>query len=186
MFSFFKKKPDPLELVRDECRQTTESLGAALHAALSGMDETLRKTATQVRRQGVAMEMLREAQEQKLEAVHALLVERHGQNQQLLLTFAEAFVLYIARQPDDEPLRQTVHKFSELLKSQGMETIWDLHQPFDDYRHQACDTRNDPAYPDGVVLEVVRPGFLVHGQANPPALVVVNKRIANFSIIQGE
>ncbi|GAB6060546.1 hypothetical protein JCM31598_36630 [Desulfonatronum parangueonense] len=187
MFSFWKKKPDPLELIRDECRQGTEALATSLEAALSGMEETLRKTATQVRRQGVALEMLREAQEQKLGAVHALLAERHGQDRRELLTFAEAFVLYIAsRTEEDESLRQAAHKFFVFLKSQGIEAIWDLHGPFDDSRHQVCDARNDPSLPDAVVLEVVRPGFVIHGQVNPPALVVVNKRSSNLTLIQGE
>lgn len=187
MFSLFKKKTDPLEPIRAELQDRMDSLGERFEASLERIDEALRKTATQVRRQGVALDMVRESQEQKLDAVYALLAERQDNGQQELLAFAEAFVRHIAHQEgDDESLRQAENKFSVFLESQGVEIIWDLHEPFDDARHQACDTRNDPAFPDATILEVVRPGFLVHGQPNPPALVVVNKRTSHLSILYGE
>ncbi len=187
MFSLFKKKPDPLEMIRTEVQDRIDALGERMDESLERIDETLRKTATQVRRQGVALNMVRESQEQKLDAVHALLAEHQGSERQELLAFAEAFVRYIAHQDGgDESLRQAEKKFSMYLESQGVEIIWDLHEPFDDARHQACDTRNDPAFPDATVLEVVRPGFLIHGQPTPPALVVVNKRTSHLSILRGE
>ncbi|WP_031387794.1 nucleotide exchange factor GrpE [Desulfonatronum thiodismutans] len=187
MFSFFKKKPDPLEPIRAELQDRIDSLGERFEASLERIDEALRKTATQVRRQGVALDMIRESQEQKLDAVYALLAERQDSGQQELLAFAEAFVRYIAHQDGgDESLRQAENKFSMFLESQGIEIIWDLHEAFDDARHQACDTRDDPGFPDATVLDVVRPGFLVGGHTNPPALVVVNKRTSHLSILHGE
>ncbi len=187
MFSLFKKKPDPLEPIRAELQDRMDSLGERFGASLERIDEVLRKTATQVRRQGVALDMIRDSQEQKLDAVYALLAERQGSGQQELLAFAEAFVRYIAHQDDsDESMHQAENKFSVFLESQGIEIIWDLHETFDDARHQACDTRDDPAFPDATVLDVVRPGFLIYGQPNPPALVVVNKRTSHLSILHGE
>jgi molecular chaperone GrpE (heat shock protein) len=187
LFSFFKKKPDPLEPIRAEFLDRIDALGEQFEESLERIDEAVRKTATQVRRQGVALDMVRESQEQKLDAVYALLAERQENGQQQLLDFAEAFVRYIAHQDgDDESLRQAENKFSVFLESHGIEIIWDLHEPFDDARHQACDTRDDPAFPDATVLDVVRPGFLIYGHPNPPALVVVNKRTSHLSILHGE
>ena len=187
MFSLFKKKPDPLETIRAEVQDRIDALGEQLEVSLERIDEALRKTATQVRRQGVALDMVRESQEQKIDAVHALLSDRQGNGQQELLAFAEAFIRYIAHQDgNDESLRQAENKFSVFLESQGIEIIWDLHELFDDARHQACDTRDDPSFPDATILEVVRPGFLIHGRPNPPAMVVVNKRTSNLSILYGE
>ncbi|WP_045218777.1 nucleotide exchange factor GrpE [Desulfonatronum thioautotrophicum] len=187
MFSFFKKKPDPLDPIRTELRERIDALEQELKTPLERADEALRKIATQIRRQGVALDMTRESQEQKLDAVHALLAERHDNGQQELLAFAEAFVRYAAHHDrDDESLRQAKNKFSMFLESQGIEIIWDLHEPFDDTRHQVCDIREDPAFPDATILEVVRPGFLIYGRANPPAMVVVNKRTLNSSIFPGE
>lgn len=187
MFSLFKKKPDPLEPLRVELQEQLATLGEQIGESLERIDEALRKTATQVRRQGVALDMVRETQEQKLDAVYALLAGREETGQQELLAFAEAFVRYLAHQDeDDESLRQAENKFSVFLESKGIEIIWDLHEPFDDTRHQACDTRDDPAFPDATILDVVRPGFLIHGHPNPPALVVVNKRTPHLSIHYGE
>lgn len=187
MFSLFKKKPDPLEMIRTHVQDRIDALGEQIEETLEGVNEALRKTATQVRRQGITLDMVRESQEQKLDAVYALLAERQDSGQQDLLAFAEAFVRYIAHQNgNDESLRQAENKFSVFLASQGIEIIWDLHEAFDDGRHQACDTRDDPAFPDATILEVVRPGFLIYGQPNPPALVVVNKRTSHLNLLHGE
>lgn len=187
MFSLFKKKTDPWEQLRADSREHLEALGTQLQDTLDKIDGTLRKTAAQVRRQGLALDMLRESQEQKLDAVHALLSDRQGNGQQELLAFAEAFIRYIEHQDgNDESLRQAENKFSAFLESQDIEIIWDLHKPFDDARHQACDTRDDSAFPEATILEVVRPGFLIHGRPTPPAMVVVNKRTSNLSILYGD
>lgn len=174
-------------MIRTEVQGHIDALGGQMEKNLERIEEALRKMVTQVRRQGVALDMIRESQEQRLDAVYALLAERQNGGRQELLTFAEAFVQYIAHQDCwDESLRQAENKFRALLESQGVEIIWGLHEPFDDARHQACDTRDDPAFPDATVLEVVRPGFLIHGQPDPPALVVVNKRTFHLNILHGE
>jgi molecular chaperone GrpE (heat shock protein) len=176
LFTWLKKKPDISRQLMEECNTKVDTLAETLHATLTRMDETLRKTSTQVRRSGVAMEMHRESQEHKLDALQKMLAPQWAQSHQHLMAFAEAFALYLGRQQDeDESLRQVVNKFTVFLESQGVELIWDLHAPFNDALHQVCATREEAGRPEGMILEVVRPGFLVQGQVAAPALVIVNK-----------
>lgn len=178
MIGWFRKKDNVLELVRENMHQSVQAMGQEVRSDIVRMDESLRKVATQVRRQGMSLEMLKESQEQKLNAVHALVAEQWAKAQGPLLTFAEAFVIHAARhQENDESLRQVAGKFFAFLELQGIEVIWDQDEPFNDARHQVCDTRWDPSQSEGVVLEVVRPGFLIRGVPRPPALVIVNKSL---------
>ena len=90
--------------------------------------------------------------------------------------FAQNFSLYcLTRHAQDSTITQLWSNFVIMLKALDMELILDLHEPFDDSKHQTCDVRYDPGYPDGTILEVVRPGLFIQGRLQQQALVVVNK-----------
>lgn len=62
-----------------------------------------------------------------------------------------------------------------ILEQSGFTEIPALGQPFDPHIHEGANTAVDPQQPDGVVLQVVRPGYRLNDKVLRPAMVVVNK-----------
>lgn len=97
---------------------------------------------------------------------------------------AESLALYRQHRSRDEALEHAWTKFTSLLEALGIELIVDNGQQFDDTRHEVCDIRFDPHVPEGSILEVVRPGLIIHGQITRPAVVVVNTSTAQEAAVQ--
>ncbi len=90
--------------------------------------------------------------------------------------FVQNFTLFCLNQePADPTVKQLWSKFSSMLTALDMELILDLHAQFDHAKHSSCDVRFDPEYPEGTILEVVRPGLIIQGRLHTQAVVVVNK-----------
>ena len=83
----------------------------------------------------------------------------------------------------DESSPRSVREGLDLLEirvrnlqlSFGLESIAALGEPFDDRLHQAQGTCQRSDLPDGYVAEEVLPGYLLHGEVERPALVIVNR-----------
>lgn len=71
----------------------------------------------------------------------------------------------------------------EILKSQGLERITSLGQPFDPHRHEAVGHRHEPGLVDQVVEEV-EPGYLLHGRLLRAAKVKIGISPENSSAKQ--
>ncbi|MFW6054618.1 MAG: nucleotide exchange factor GrpE [Thermodesulfobacteriota bacterium] len=157
----FRKKPSGLDT---EPAEPTE---------FELLEDRLRKLQKRERRQAQLLEQMYQDLGGKLDRVLA------QQSFELpideIAACAENLALYSQHHPQDEALAQIWKKFTLMLDALGMELILDHHQRFDDTRHQVCDIRNDPQAPENAVLEVVRPGLVVHGQITRPAVVVVNR-----------
>ena len=137
------------------------------------LEDRLRKLQKRERRQAQILEQMHQDLSSKLDRVLG------QQSRELpideITACAENLALYYQHHPQDNTLAQTWKKFTVMLDALGIELILGHQQSFDDTRHQVCDIRNDPQAPDNVVLEVVRPGLVVHGQITRPAVVVVNR-----------
>lgn len=95
-----------------------------------------------------------------------------------VVAFADSFAIYYLRNFErDESLKHIWSKFSAMLEEFGLQLILDIHCPFDDTVHQACDTREDHNFPSGTILEVVRPGLIVRGRIVRPAVVVTSRNV---------
>jgi molecular chaperone GrpE len=73
-----------------------------------------------------------------------------------------------------EGLRMVEKELLDVLRRHGVERIEALHQPFDPTRHEAL-LEQEAASRERTVLQVVRPGFTLHGRVVRPAHVVVSK-----------
>lgn len=62
-----------------------------------------------------------------------------------------------------------------VLQSSGLGEVAPLDEPFDPALHEAVATDTVRAKGDGVVLEVLRPGWQLNGRIIRPAMVKVNK-----------
>ena len=146
---------------------------------LESMEETLRRIRNYERRQGQVLDSLQHELSVKLDA--ALKEREDSLPMEEIRDFASRFALYYLEHSasGDRSLEHVWQSFQSLLRAEGMELILDHNAPFDSERHNSCDVRSLPDHPDGVVLEVIRPGFLVHGRITRPADVVVNKRPAD-------
>ena len=68
-------------------------------------------------------------------------------------------------------------RVSNLQRSFGLEPIPARGRPFDDRFHRAHGVCQRSDLPDGQVVEVVLPGYLIHGEVERPALVIVNQLV---------
>jgi molecular chaperone GrpE len=59
------------------------------------------------------------------------------------------------------------------LDKHGIRRIEPLGEPFDPKLHHAAFQRTDPTVPDGTVIEVVQPGYMIHDRLLRPAMVGV-------------
>ena len=161
LVSIFRKPPTPESSEPDE---PTE---------FELLEDRLRKLQKRERRQAQILEQMHQDLGGKLDRV--LAQQSRDLPVEEIAACAESLALYCQHHPQDSALEQTWKKFTVLLEALGIELILDYQQRFDDTRHQVCDIRNDPQAPDNAVLEVVRPGLVVHGQITRPAVVVVNR-----------
>ena len=146
-----------------------------LSRRLEGMEDMLRRIRNYERRQGQALESLQHEISVKLDA--ALREREADLPLERICDFASGFALYYQKHAssEDQSLAQIWDAFRAMLGEMGLEMILDRHVPFDSSRHNSCDVRSVPDRPDGTILEIVRPGFLLHGRLLRPADVVVNK-----------
>lgn len=61
----------------------------------------------------------------------------------------------------------------EHLSRNGLSKIATVGKPFDPEQHEAMGTVEDDAYPEGAVVEEIRPGYLLHGKLLRPASVKI-------------
>lgn len=140
------------------------------------LEELLRGLQKRERRQAQAFERMLLELGSKIDNVQARLDA--GQPMEAISDFAESFALYYLRNHDrDESLKHVWSRFCSMLEEFSMELILDLHRPFDDTRHQACDTRHDDNHPENSILEVVRPGLIARGRIIRPAVVVISRAL---------
>jgi len=69
-------------------------------------------------------------------------------------------------------------RVSNLQRSFGLNAIPALGRPFDDRLHRVHGVCHRSDLPDGQVVEELLPGFLLHGEVERPALVIVNRLAA--------
>lgn len=142
---------------------------------LVGIEETLRRIRSYERRQGQLLDSLQREVAAKLDA--ALADKESLLPYNALCDFATQFAMYYERlgAGQDPTLDHIWQAFQTMLHETGVELILDHNQPFDDSRHHTCDLRNREDLPNGSIVEVVRPGIIIHGRLQRPADVVVNK-----------
>ncbi|MBM9536005.1 nucleotide exchange factor GrpE [Desulfobulbus alkaliphilus] len=84
---------------------------------------------------------------------------------------------------DSAPRRQAVALFwlqiEQLLDTEDICIIRELEVDFDPRLHRAVLVR-DPDAPNSVVVEVLEPGFIEHGQVRTPAKVILGKKEDQF------
>lgn len=138
--------------------------------------DDLRKLNKRHRRQAHFLESMQQELNSKLDATYKKVTAPVPYEP--ISDFALNFSLFCLSQDAANPtVKQLWAKFSLMLEELDMELVLDLHGPFDDSKHRSCDVRFDPDYPEGTILEVVRPGLLIQGRLHTQAVVVVNKEI---------
>jgi molecular chaperone GrpE len=63
----------------------------------------------------------------------------------------------------------------DALRRHGIERMEALDRPFDPTHHEAVLEREEARHPERTVVQVVRPGFTLHGRVVRPAHVVVSR-----------
>ena len=181
-FHIFRKQSAPAEPLQpmacEELPVVSEDLGpevSPLAEEVEQVSKDVRKLLKRSRRQQQLLEMIYEEHGKRLGGITQYMQGTLPCDR--IFEFVEGFVLYAIHQGDGTPGFENIwKKFEGMLEGLGMEMIIDSTCPFDPVRHTACDTRWDEALPEGVVLELIRPGFIVQGEIYKTAVVVVNKQ----------
>jgi molecular chaperone GrpE len=145
----------------------------SLKERLESMEEQLRLAQRQERRRQLLLDFLKESSS----AVQSTLdrMELNSPSLESLLVFAESFLLAHIASPESPDKHILKNKFFGLLQIYGITPILDLHVPFNPEIHQACGAVQLEDLPDGLVVQIVRPGFIKNEALFRPALVMVNQ-----------
>jgi molecular chaperone GrpE len=99
-----------------------------------------------------------------------------------LLPVADDFELALAHVPEDyrefpwiEGLLMIYTKLETYLRSMGLNPIQATGQPFDPRYHEALTSEHSNEYPEGLVSEEVRKGYMLGDQVVRPTLVKVSR-----------
>jgi molecular chaperone GrpE len=118
-------------------------------------------------RKRVARELERERREARDEVLHSLLDVADSADRGLA-AFADR-----ADDPVVGGLTALAEQIAEVLRRHGVERIGAVGEPFDPERHEAVATAPGDGVPEGGVVAVARPGYVVEGRLLRPAQVVV-------------
>lgn len=98
-----------------------------------------------------------------------------------LLPVADDFALAVSHVPEDysgmpwiEGIAMIQHKLETFLTGLGVVAIDATGQPFDPYYHDALMREASDEYPEGVVTEEVRKGYMMGDEVLRPTLVKVS------------
>ena len=181
--SFFSgSKPDKdagsLSEFEDPSDEATQEIPPEPDPIVEKLDlvsSDLRKLLKRGRRQQQLLELMYEEHGKRLGSISRIVQGTLPCDR--IFEFVEVFGVYALAQESVTPeLEHAWKKLQAMLDGLEMEMIVDAGQPFDPVRHAACDTRWDDRHPEGIVLQVVRPGLMVQGEIYKTAVVVVNKQ----------
>lgn len=158
-------------ITKDVERRLLEST-RSLEERLALLEELLQQSQRQERRRQMALESLLESQTQTLEALARLEL---SPPLEALMALSETLALAYLTQPKTPESAIQYKKLEALLACYGLTLLDEVRVAFDPARHEACQARCDPCHPEDVVLEVVRPGFLLRDKVLRFATVVVNR-----------
>ncbi len=66
-------------------------------------------------------------------------------------------------------------QFFDVMQQHGLREITGVCNPFNPSEHEEVGSRQSQEYPDGSVVEVVRPGYRLHDRVLRPSQVVVSR-----------
>jgi len=75
-----------------------------------------------------------------------------------------------------EGVKMIFNRMRDLLKKQGLKPIKAKGQEFDPHLHEAVGTADLKRYPDNLIIEEMRRGYILNDKVLRPAVVKVNKR----------
>ena len=175
MLEYFRRKASAFrEAIAADVVRAAEDGRRELAARLDGVEEQLRVAQRRERRGQLALESILEAQSAVQKSLGRL--EMTTPRLQGILAFAESFILAERAAPATPESGILRSKFEAMLEQCDLSPIAEPFVAFDPERHEACGATENPDLPEGVVAQVVRPGFVLAGQVVRPAVVVVNRR----------
>lgn len=161
-----------IESIGATCAKNNEESTRSVTERLTLLEDLLQQTQRQERRRQMALESLLESQAQALQALERLEL---SPPLEALMALSENLALTHLAQPQTSESAIQRNKLEELLACFGLTLLAEVFVAFDPAQHEACQARCDPHRPEDVVLEVVRPGFLLRGKVLRFATVVVNR-----------
>jgi molecular chaperone GrpE len=149
--------------------QLEADLAAARAEASANWDKYLRERAEmdnfRKRQERVAADRIRYEKRELLQRVLEVM-----DNLDRAMNFEET----MDRENLHQGLRMVHWQLEELLKGEGLSTVPAVGQPFDPHVHEAIEQVESAEYPEGVVVEEVRRGYMLGDEMLRPARVKVS------------
>ena len=186
---FMRKKETPAEIAADVAQKikseinrlsqnfsselgdqlsSTEAALEHLEARIAGVEEQMQQSLRHERRRQIALESV-------LETLRALERKEASPTREALMSLAENLALTRLAARDNPEIDILYSKLTNLMRCFDLALISDIGVPFDPEIHEACGARCEPAFEDGSILEIVRPGFLLRDEVLRCATVIVNR-----------
>jgi molecular chaperone GrpE len=148
------------------------SMNSSLEDRLAGLEEKMQQSLRQGRRRQMALESLLENQNRTLELLGG---SKTSPPLDAIMALAENFALTRLAEPETPTSTILYDKLSNLMDCFDLSLIAEVGVPFDPEKHEACGTNWNSSLPENVVLEVIRPGFLLKNEVLRYATVIVNR-----------
>ena len=176
MFDFFVNKKEiaaeVLSLIEPYLRESLSSMENSLNEKLAGLEKQQQQNLRHERRRQTALESIFENQN-----IILRILEKQEMSPPLeaLISLAENFALTRLAEPVTPESDILYNKLTDLMNCFDLTLVSERGVRFDPERHEACGARCVPYQQDGLVLEIVRPGFLLRDKVLRYATVVVNR-----------
>lgn len=159
--------------------------GGALEAALAEAREAAEKAKDQALRAAAEAENVRRRAQRDVENAHKFALERFAADLLPVVDSLERAVATAQAQADSgnsaaiaEGVALSLKLFVDTLGKSGIVRVDPLGEPFDPKVHQAVSMVESHTAEPGSVVQVLQPGFTLHGRVVRPAMVMVAKASA--------
>jgi molecular chaperone GrpE len=159
--------------------------GSTLEAALAEAREAAEKAKDQALRAAAEAENVRRRAQRDVESAHKFALERFAAD---LLPVVDSLERAVATAQAGtssgnaaaiaEGVALSLKLFVDTLGKSGIVRVDPLGQPFDPKVHQAVSMVESATAEPGSVVQVLQPGFTLHGRVVRPAMVMVAKAAA--------
>lgn len=163
---------------QSETSQATAQSSASNQSAGEGLAEELAAAKDQALRAHAELENYRKRQQRELEETRRYAALPLLRSLLPVVDNLDRAIEAGAQSADAASLLEGVklvaRQLHEVLKQRGCTEIEARHATFDPNKHEALMQRADSEHPANTVIEVVQPGFQLHGRVVRPSQVVIS------------
>jgi molecular chaperone GrpE len=178
LFGFLFKKKNiaaaVLSLIEPSLRENMSLMEDMMNERLEELEKQMLQSLRQERRRQMALESILESQNRILKIIEP---QEISPTLEALISLAENLALTRHAEQIEPESDILFNKLSNLMDCFDLTLVSETGVLFDPEKHEACAARCVWEHQDGLVLEIIRPGFLLRDKVLRYATVVVNRHV---------